>query len=91
LWVPEEALVPQGSQQVVYKLAPGEQPDQLVARLTPVRLGARHPGEVQIVDGLARGDRVVTAGTLKLRDGAPVQVQSPVPTASGPAPAPAQG
>ena len=91
LWVPEEALVPQGSQQVVFKLAPGDQPDQLVARMTPVRLGARHPGEVQIVDGLARGDRVVTAGTLKVRDGTPVQVQSPAPTASGPAPAPAQG
>jgi membrane fusion protein (multidrug efflux system) len=59
--------------------------------MTPVRLGARHPGVVQIVDGLARGDRVVTAGTLKVRDGTPVQVQSPAPTASGPAPAPAQG
>jgi hypothetical protein len=46
---------------------------------------------VQIVDGLARGDRVVTAGTLKLRDGAVVQVQPPVPTASGPVPAAAHG
>jgi membrane fusion protein (multidrug efflux system) len=62
-----------------------------VVRLTPVRLGARHPGEVQIVEGVSRGDRVVTAGTLKLRDGAPVQVQSPAPTAGGPSPAPAQG
>ena len=33
--------------------------------------GTRREGRVEIVDGLAAGDEVVTAGQLKIRDGAP--------------------
>ena len=41
-----------------------------------VRTGERRVGEVQIVAGLAAGEQVVTEGTQKLRDGAPVTVQA---------------
>jgi membrane fusion protein (multidrug efflux system) len=34
---------------------------------------------VEIVQGLGPGDVVVTAGQIKLRDGAPVAVQAPPP------------
>jgi membrane fusion protein (multidrug efflux system) len=34
---------------------------------------------VEIVEGLAPGDMVVTAGQIKLRDGSPVIVQPPPP------------
>lgn len=37
-----------------------------------VRLGQRRGGEVEVVDGLAAGDRIVVDGTVKLRDGARV-------------------
>ena len=40
---------------------------------TPVKTGKRRAGSVEIVDGLQAGDSVVTAGQLKLRDGAPVK------------------
>jgi membrane fusion protein (multidrug efflux system) len=39
-----------------------------------VRIGQRRVGNVQIVQGLAAGDLVVTEGTQKLRDGSQVLV-----------------
>jgi len=37
-----------------------------------VRIGQRRVGDVQVIEGLAAGELVVTEGTQKLRDGAPV-------------------
>ena len=76
LWVPEEALVPQGSRQYVYKVVNGANGAQTV-KFTEVTLGRRRAGEVQIAGGLERGDIVVTAGVLKIRDNAAVTVQAP--------------
>jgi membrane fusion protein (multidrug efflux system) len=39
-----------------------------------VKLGARRKGEVEIVRGLSAGDRIVTEGAVKLRDGARVSL-----------------
>ena len=44
------------------------------AQLTKVVIGTRREGRVEIVDGLAAGDEVVTAGQLKIRDGSAVTV-----------------
>jgi membrane fusion protein (multidrug efflux system) len=41
--------------------------------LVKVRLGVRRAAQVEVVEGLAEGDVVVTAGQLKLREGAPVR------------------
>ena len=70
--VPEQALVPRGQDQFVFRIEDGK------AVLTQVRVGIRREGMVEIVDGLDADDEVVTAGQLKLRDGAPVQ---PLPRA----------
>jgi membrane fusion protein, multidrug efflux system len=72
LTVPEQAIVPQGDSQFVFKIADGK------AKLTKVTIGTRREGRVEIVEGLAVGDRVVTAGQLKIRDGSPVSVVSAV-------------
>jgi len=50
-----------------------------VAEKRLVRIGQRRVGDVQIVDGLAEGELVVTEGTQKLRDGAPVRLQGAPP------------
>lgn len=68
LSVPEQAIVPQGEAQFVFKIVGGK------ARMTKVVTGTRREGRVEIVEGLAAGDEVVTAGQLKIRDGAPVAV-----------------
>lgn len=80
LAVPELALVQIGQQAFVFRVD-----GKGVARQVPVRAGARRRGEVEIVDGLATGDRVVVEGTVKLRDGLEVveaERSEPVPAAS---------
>lgn len=69
--VAEEAVVPAaGDVRFVYRIE-GE-----VARRVDVLTGVRRDSLVEIVDGLAAGDLVVTAGQLKLRDGARVRVMA---------------
>jgi membrane fusion protein, multidrug efflux system len=70
LTIPEQAIVPQGDSQFVFKIDDGK------AMLTKVSVGMRRSGQVEILDGLGVGDEVVTAGQLKLRDGTPVSVVS---------------
>lgn len=41
----------------------------------PITLGLRLPGIVEVVDGLAAGEQVITRGLLKVRDGATVEVK----------------
>jgi len=66
--LPEQALVPQGNEQYVFKVVDGR-----VARIK-VETGQRRDGKVQVVSGLAPGDTVVTAGQLKIREGSTVTV-----------------
>lgn len=77
LMVPEEAIVPQGGRQHVIRLdaAEGGEAAPAVSRRVEVQLGLRREGQVQILSGLAAGDRVVVAGQQRLqRDGTPVRV-----------------
>lgn len=69
LVIPEEAIVPRGEQRYVFRVEDGK------ASLTPVTLGQRREGRVEIVEGLSEGATVVTAGQLKIRDGVPVTVR----------------
>lgn len=65
--IPEEALVPEQDKQFVFVVADG------VASRREVRIGARRPGQVEILSGLEAGERIVIEGTVKVRDGGPVQ------------------
>jgi membrane fusion protein (multidrug efflux system) len=69
LLIPEEALVPEQGNVFVF-VVKGE-----VAEKRQVRMGQRRVGEVQVLEGLADGELVVTEGTQKLRDGAAVRLQ----------------
>ncbi|ODR97878.1 hypothetical protein AUC68_10050 [Methyloceanibacter methanicus] len=68
LTIPEQAIVPQGDDQFVYKVQDGR------AALTKVSVGMRRSGQVEILEGLKVGDEVVTAGQIKLHDGSLVSV-----------------
>lgn len=72
LTVPEESLIAQGSDSIVWKVDGGK------AVRTKVETGLRRDGWVEIRSGLAFGDQVVTAGQLRLqRDGQEVRVVDP--------------
>jgi membrane fusion protein (multidrug efflux system) len=65
--VPESAILPRAGDHFVFRVEEG------IARQVRVKLGERSGGEVEIADGLAAGDTIVTAGQHKLRDGAAVE------------------
>jgi len=71
LAVPEGALVPVQDKQYVYVL----NSDNTVNR-REVAIGRRRPGMVEVVSGLKPGDKVVSQGTLDVRDGDMVEVVS---------------
>lgn len=68
LTVPELAVVGEGSGAYVWKVSP----DNEVTR-TAVAIGTRREGRIEIVDGLAAGDRIVTEGTVKIRGPGPIR------------------
>lgn len=70
LVVPEEAVIGEGTQKFTY-VVDGEQ-----ATRREIRVGARRKGEVEVLEGLAAGDRVVTRGAMTLGEGGPVQIRA---------------
>ena len=88
LVVPEEALVPQGGKQYLIKVVDGAE-RQGVASASRRRVGMRQPGKVEILEGLAAGDTVVTAGQARLLrgDALPLQVVDIAKPARAPRPA----
>jgi len=71
LIVPEEAMVPSGSDQFVFRVVDGK------AQRVKIKTGVRRNAKVEVVEGLGPEDLVVTAGQLKIRDGVPVRVVEP--------------
>jgi len=71
LTVPEEALMPSGAEQFVYKVVDGK------ATRVKVKTGLRRGSQVEVVEGLQAGDVIVTAGQIKLREGAAVSTGPP--------------
>jgi membrane fusion protein (multidrug efflux system) len=80
LMIPEEAVIPSGNDSYVFVAQNGK------ASKRKVVLGARQAGEVEAVSGLKEGEKVITAGVMKLQDGGAIDEQ-----AASPAPAPAAG
>lgn len=69
--VPEEALVPRGDKQFVFRVVDGK------AVLTEVELGLRQGTNVVIKQGLVADATVVTGGQMKIHDGTPVSPVTP--------------
>jgi membrane fusion protein (multidrug efflux system) len=72
LAVPEQALVPIELKQFVFVV-----PDSMKAERREVRIGAREPGIVEILDGLKAGEKVVVDGTLRVKPGGKVKLAKP--------------
>ena len=69
LMIPEQALVPERSTQSVLVVGA----DNIIEQRT-VKTGRRRPGEVEILDGLEAGERVVVEGTQIARNGQAVSI-----------------
>lgn len=71
LVIPEQAVVPERSKQQVFVVG-----DDGLVELREIKTGRRRPGEVEVLEGLGAGERVIVEGTQKARPGAPVRVRS---------------
>ena len=72
LAIPETALVAQGDQNFVFRVDTDG-----IARRTPVEVGLRSNGMVEIRSGIKLGSKIVADGTVKVRDDAPVEAVIP--------------
>lgn len=79
LQVPEEALVQVGEAHHV--LVVGEDD---VAHRVAVEVGRRRVGRVEVLSGLAGGERIVVEGLVRVRPGAPVEVVAQRGSGNGP-------
>jgi membrane fusion protein (multidrug efflux system) len=69
--IPEEALLPQGRKQFVLLVNEADG-NQVIKK--GVRIGARRPGEVEVLEGLDPGDKVITHGAEKVQAGQHVAI-----------------
>jgi len=67
--IPEEAVVSNGTERYVFVVTDG------VIRQSPVSLGQRLPGEVEVLEGVTAGEQVVIGGVQKVREGAKVAIR----------------
>ncbi|MFK7913053.1 MAG: efflux RND transporter periplasmic adaptor subunit [Pseudomonadales bacterium] len=74
LAIPEAALVLRSGRASVYVVTQQEDGPELLASLRPVTTGGRYDGWVEVLSGLQDGESVITEGTLKVRDQAPIQL-----------------
>jgi len=68
--LPEKAIVPINDRSYVYIVT-----EDNIAQQTPVTLGRRKPGIVEVLEGVKPGDKVVTEGMIRLRNGVAVFVR----------------
>lgn len=78
MMVPEAAIIPEQGHTFLFAVIDG------AARRREVQIGRRRPGEVEIVQGVAPGERVVVEGTQMLRDGDTVREDPAADTAAAP-------
>ena len=69
IMLPEASIVttPKG-EKAVFKVVNGH------AEMSPVTIGTRIPGQVEILSGVEDGDTVIVSGQLKVQNGAPVEI-----------------
>ena len=73
LSIPEAAIIQQGNNQNVYVIGADNK-----VTLTPITIGSREAGFVEVTEGLKEGDRLVAEGLLKVRPGASVEIAKTV-------------
>ncbi len=80
MMVPETAIVPLDTRVFVFRLnenVPVKDGERAVDRVQ-IEIGTRRPGAVEVISGLEVGDRIVVAGTNRIRVGAPVRIMDEI-------------
>ena len=67
--IPETAIIPEGRKHFVLVVG-----DDNIAEKREIIIGARRPGDVEVIDKLSVGEKVVVQGTMMAQDGKPVRI-----------------
>lgn len=70
--IPETAIIPEGRKHFVFVVNEGE--NGSVAEKREIVIGARRPGDVEVVDKLKAGEKVIVQGTMMAQNGRPVKI-----------------
>ena len=84
LSIPEGAIQPLGPDNFV--LVAVNDGDRMIARQRKVEIGLRQGGNVEVLSGLEEGERIITEGAIRVREGAEIIVRDRsaiLPGASG--------
>ena len=71
--IPTSSIFRIGGQAFVFKAVNAPETQQLIAKQQPIKLGDIQNNSYQVLEGLQAGDKILTAGILKVRDGVPIQ------------------
>ena len=74
LLIPEEALVKRSDKNFVFSV--NEKDGALIAQQKEIQLGSRQPGVVEVLSGLDEGERIVSHGVSKIRNGSAVMIRA---------------
>lgn len=70
--IPENAIVPEGRKHFVFVVDDTKTPLSVEKR--EIVVGTRRPGDVEVVQGLTQGDKVVVQGTMMVNNGSAVSI-----------------
>jgi membrane fusion protein (multidrug efflux system) len=77
LVISESSLVPMGSNNFVFVVRQGKDaPNGLIAERRQITIGQRYKGLVEVIDGLAENEKVVTHGLQKIHAGQPLSIMA---------------
>ena len=76
LMVPETAIMQRSAQVFVYTIS-GTAEGGEFAEMVQLRVGARRDGFIEVLAGLSAGERVITDGVIKVRNGSPITTNPP--------------
>jgi membrane fusion protein (multidrug efflux system) len=92
--LPQTAVTFNPYGQTVYvieaKPAQGEKPASLIARQNFITTGDTRGDQIQVLTGIKAGDEVVTAGQIKIQNGATVAINNKIQPTNNPNPAPVE-
>lgn len=74
LLIPEQTLIKQSDKNYVFKIV--EEEGKIIAKKTQINIGSRQTGVVEVLSGLEKGDKIISHGLSKVRDGDAVNIQA---------------
>lgn len=72
--VSEESVLMEGDKTFVFVAEP--EGEKMVASKRKVTIGLRQPGRIEIMQGLAEGEKVIAHGIMRLNDGAEIAIRA---------------